>query len=69
MQQIIREHQTGFAIQTSWKNGAIELTWVVMRMNAHRLSAQQALALACDLIQRAYQAETNLVLKQGNDHK
>lgn len=69
MQQIIRENQTGFAIKTSWKDGAIELTMVDMRKNAHRMSAQQARALACDLIQRAYQAETNLVLKQGTDRK
>ena len=65
MQQIIHVDQTGFAIQTSWKDGAIELTMGDMGKNAHRLSAQQARALACDLIQRAYQAETNLLLKQG----
>jgi hypothetical protein len=69
MQQNIHEQQTGFAIQASWKDGAIELTMGDMRKNAHRLSAQQARALACDLIQRAYQAETNMVLKQRKNHQ
>lgn len=69
MQQIIRENQTGLAIQISWKDGAIELNMGDMRINAHRLSVQQARALACDLVQRAYQAESNTVLTRGEGCK
>jgi len=57
------------AIQAYWKDGCIELTMGEVQKNAHRLSPQQARALACELIQRAYQAQTNAVLKQQKEDR